>query len=116
MLSHPFNRSTAIFRNALGYRPIARFFATRSPFLCRVCPLRVSHLKGSVQKRNRWDPLYVGVGGQAIFLVSRFTDHLRGLSLWWSELIWFLRFDERQIPQVRASETPPRLNYLGIAK
>jgi hypothetical protein len=24
------NRSTAIFRNALGYRPITRFFATRS--------------------------------------------------------------------------------------
>jgi hypothetical protein len=48
MLSQRFNRSTAIFRNALGYRPITRFFATRSPFLCRECQLRVSHLKGSL--------------------------------------------------------------------
>ena len=49
MLSQLFNRSTAIFRNAWGYRPMARFFATRSSFLCKVCQLRVSHLKGSVQ-------------------------------------------------------------------
>jgi hypothetical protein len=35
MLSQRFNRSTAIFQNALGYRPIARFFATRSSFLSK---------------------------------------------------------------------------------
>jgi len=29
---------------------MARFFATRSSFLCKVCQLRVSHLKGSVQE------------------------------------------------------------------
>src|SRR5271169_935203 len=50
MLSHPFNRSTAIFRNALGYRPIARFFATRSPFPCKVCQTRLSQFWGSVQR------------------------------------------------------------------
>src|SRR5208283_15980 len=49
MLSQLFNRSTAIFRNAFGYRPTARFFATCSPFHCIVCQLRVSQLKGSVQ-------------------------------------------------------------------
>ena len=48
MLSQLFNRSTAILRKALGYRPIARFFATRSSFPCKVCQLRVSQLKGSV--------------------------------------------------------------------
>src|SRR5438128_7012335 len=50
MLSQLFNRSTAIFRNPWGYRPMARFFATRSSFLCKVCQLRVSHLKGSVHQ------------------------------------------------------------------
>src|SRR5271166_765578 len=33
-----------------GFEPIARFFATRSSFPCKVCQLRVSQLKGSVQK------------------------------------------------------------------
>src|SRR5205085_3941855 len=47
MLSQPFSRSTAIFRNALGYRPTRRF-ATRSSFPCKVCQLRVSQLRGSV--------------------------------------------------------------------
>jgi hypothetical protein len=49
MLSQRFNRSTAIFQNALGYRPITRFFATRSSYLCKVWQWRASHLKGSVQ-------------------------------------------------------------------
>jgi hypothetical protein len=49
MLSQLFSRSTAIFRNALGYRPIARFFATCSSFPCKVCQLRVSQFWGSVQ-------------------------------------------------------------------
>ena len=48
MFSQLFSRSTAIFRKAFGYRPIARFFATRSSFLCQVCQLRVSHFEGSV--------------------------------------------------------------------
>jgi hypothetical protein len=52
MLSQLFNRSTAIFRNAFGYRPTVRFFATCSPFHCIVCQLRVSQLKGSVQYLN----------------------------------------------------------------
>jgi hypothetical protein len=63
MLSQRFNRSTAIFRNALGYRPITRFFATRSSFLCKVCPLRVSHLKGSVQAA-KIALLIQGLGGK----------------------------------------------------
>jgi len=37
MLSQLFKRSTTIRRNSLGYRP-TRLFATRSPFLCKVCP------------------------------------------------------------------------------
>jgi hypothetical protein len=53
MFSQLFSRSTAIFRKAFGYRPIARFFATRSSFLCQVCQLRVSHFEGSVQKQFR---------------------------------------------------------------
>src|ERR1700677_2697533 len=53
MLSHPFSRSTAIFRNALGYRPIARFFATRSPFPCKVCQTRLSQFWGSVQAKHQ---------------------------------------------------------------
>jgi len=48
MFSQLFNRSTAIFRNAFGYRPTARIFATCSPLPCIVCQLRVSQLKGSV--------------------------------------------------------------------
>ena len=48
MLSHPFSRSTAIFRNAFGYRPIVRF-ATRSPFPCKVCQMRLSQFWGSDQ-------------------------------------------------------------------
>ena len=49
MLSQVFNRSTAIRRNSFGYRP-TRLFATRSAFPCKVCQLRVSQFKGSVQK------------------------------------------------------------------
>lgn len=51
MLSQVFSRSTAIFRNAFGYRPIARFFATRSSFPCKVCQLRVFHFR--VQSRRK---------------------------------------------------------------
>ena len=49
MLSQLFSRSTAIFRNALGYLPTARFFATRSSFPCKLRQLRVSQFWGSVQ-------------------------------------------------------------------
>src|ERR1700756_3395743 len=49
MFSQLFSRSTAICRNDFGYRPTLRFFATRSPFPCKVCQLRVSHFEGSVQ-------------------------------------------------------------------
>jgi transposase len=35
----------------LGYRPTARFFATRRSFPCKVCQLRVSQFWGSVQSR-----------------------------------------------------------------
>ena len=48
-LSQVLIRYTAICRNDFGYRPTLRFFATRSPFPCKVCQLRVSHLEGSVQ-------------------------------------------------------------------
>ena len=48
MLSQLFKRSTAIFRNAFGYRPTRRF-ATRSSFSCKVCQSRVSQFWGSVQ-------------------------------------------------------------------
>src|ERR1035438_9487410 len=49
MFSQLFNRSTAIFRNAFGYRPTARFFATRSPFPCIVCQFRIVSTEGSPQ-------------------------------------------------------------------
>jgi len=39
MFSQLFSRSTAICRNDFGYRPTLRFFATRSPFSCKVCQL-----------------------------------------------------------------------------
>src|ERR1700747_3179255 len=48
MLSQAFNRSTAIRRNSFGYRP-TRLFATCSSFPCKVCLIRVSQAKGSVQ-------------------------------------------------------------------
>src|SRR4030095_16631171 len=51
MLSHPFSRSTAIFRNAWGYRPVVRFFATRSPFPCKVCQMRLPQSWGSVHRK-----------------------------------------------------------------
>jgi hypothetical protein len=46
MFSQLFNRSTAIFRNAFGYRPTARFFATRSPFPCITCQFRIVSTEG----------------------------------------------------------------------
>src|ERR1700693_4415579 len=49
MLSQAFNRSTAIRRNSFGYRP-TRLFATCSAFPCKVCLIRVSQVKGSVQQ------------------------------------------------------------------
>ena len=49
MLSQAFNRSTAIRRNSFGYRPTRLFLATCSAFPCKVCPIRVSQVKGAVQ-------------------------------------------------------------------
>ena len=50
MFSQRFIRSTAVWRNSAGYLPF-RFMVTRSSFPCKVCQLRVSHFKGSVQKK-----------------------------------------------------------------
>jgi hypothetical protein len=46
MLSQRFNRSTAIFRNALGYRPINRFFATRSFLSLQSAPIASASFDG----------------------------------------------------------------------
>src|SRR6266576_4545828 len=48
MLSQDFNRSTAFQRNSFGYLP-TRLFATCSSSPCKVCLIRVSQVKGSVQ-------------------------------------------------------------------
>src|SRR5204863_7776195 len=47
MLSQVFNRSTAIRRNAFGYRP-TRCFPTCSAFPCKVCLTELSQVWGSV--------------------------------------------------------------------
>ena len=52
MFSQLLSRSTAIFRKAFGYALIARFFATRSSFLCELANCRVSHFEGSLQYHN----------------------------------------------------------------
>src|SRR5215472_1381818 len=53
MFSQPFSRSTAIFRNALGYFPTRRF-ATRSSFPCKLCQFRVSQFWGSLHLGDGW--------------------------------------------------------------
>jgi hypothetical protein len=67
-LSQPFSRSTAIFRKASGYRPIARFFATRSSFPCKVCPMRLFQFRGSLHWRT---PMF------GVLMVSFLTARLR---------------------------------------
>jgi 3-oxoacyl-[acyl-carrier protein] reductase len=51
-LSQVFNRSTAMRRNSFGYLP-TRLFATCSSFPCKVCLIRVSQVRGSVQQFAR---------------------------------------------------------------
>ena len=46
MLSQRLNRSTAIFRNAMGYRPIVRFFATRSFLSLQSVPIASVSFEG----------------------------------------------------------------------
>jgi len=50
MLSQPFRRSTAIFRNALGYFPTRRL-ATRGSLPCKLCQFGVSQFWNSVHNR-----------------------------------------------------------------
>jgi hypothetical protein len=49
--SQRFNRSIAIFRNALGYRPIVRFFATRSFLSLQSVPIAIVGVQSRRQCR-----------------------------------------------------------------
>lgn len=95
MLSKHFNRSTDIFRNALGHRPITRFFATRSSFLCKVCQLRVVHLKSSLHGPGRIKGMGTLSEGFGRFVVAPLLPKRRQRA-WYARLIVFCFSSFRQ--------------------